>query len=488
MKNALVLLLLLLSSVCYSDDLRGNWKGKGYLANSDTIEIEFNVIIQKDSIIGVIIKEPTFFTLADSSFNGTDLHLLTSKLRLQNRNKALLERKAKGEQVTLCQEMKFDGQLTDNINQLVGELTYLGKVYRAALNRGDQPAYRPQTPKKPYPYYSEEVKFTNKHDSVILTGTLTLPSREGKFPAVILKGGSMPNNRNGEDAFHHQRFLVLADYLTRNGIAVLRYDDRSVDESKGDFWQSTPVDYANDLQAGYELLASRTNIKSDQIGIIGHSEGGMVAAMAASQSNDFSFIVMLASPGIPLRNVFDRQMESRYQNGDIAKDAYELNKKQTEKLYQLIDQQMEPNAIRAAMFNFNNTLISIETGINPRDKKNEIKKMATHLHGKIITSPHNLFNLAANPAEYISKLTCPVLSLNGNNDLQVNAKINQEAIKQALMQGGNKDFMIVELDGLNHYFQECKTGTIKESQTIDQTFSPKALEIITQWIEEHVEK
>lgn len=488
MKNALVLILLLLSSVCYCDILRGTWKGKGYSADFDTIKIEFTVMRQKDSIIGVFLTEPTYFSLADSSFNGTDLHLISSKLQLRNRNKALLEKKAKGEQVTLYEEIKFDGVLTLDKNHLKGKFTYLGKVYQADLYRGNYTAFRPQELHEPFPYESEHIKFINKKDSVVLYGTLTKPNKKGKFPAVILKGGGSPTNRDAEGN-NHKPYLLLADYLTRHGIAVLRYDDRGIEKSTGNFWNSTALDFAGDLNAGFEFLASRNDIKSDQIGLLGQSEGGMVASMAASQNKDFKFVVMLAGPGIPLREVFAFQLEEFYKAGDLTKTTYDFRKHINIQINKFVDQNMNSKAIIDSLEYYRNELIRLTVDSTPENPEIEFYKSLTFIIGLNQKGcMHNLFNLKVNPADYMEKLTCPVLSLNGSYDQRVDAKINQQAIRQALIKAGNKDFTIVELEGLNHSFQECKIGTIKEAQTLEQTFSPKALEIITQWIEEHVEK
>lgn len=488
MKYTTLLILLLISSVSFSEDLRGLWKGQGCTSDSTTVQISLRVMVQQDSMIGVFLFEPTSFTLADSSFNGTDVHLLSSKLQMHNSKKDLLGRKLKGEAVTLYGEIKFDGAVTANKNNLSGEFTYLGKVYHAELYRGDHSAFRPQEPQKPFPYYSEDVKFTNKKDSVVLSGTLIRPNKEGKFPAVILKGGSNPLNRDGESN-HHKPFLVLADYLTKHGIAVLRYDDRGIGKSTGDFWKSTALDFAGDLKAGFELLSERKDIKSDEIGLIGHSEGGMVVSMAASQCNNFNFLIMLAGPGLSLSNVFDHQNELNYKNGESSKEQFDFWKKLDNEIYKLIDQDVGSKEIFNALSHYGDEYVHLAIFSTTEDAENDIYKkiMFVSILGER-TSVHHLFNLKANPCDYLEKLTCPVLSLNGSNDMQVNAQINQRAIRQALLKAENKDFKILELEGLNHSFQECKIGSIKESATIEQTFSPHTLDLLTTWILDHVEE
>jgi alpha-beta hydrolase superfamily lysophospholipase len=450
MKIPTLAVLLFLSFLSFADNFRGDWKGQGNCGDS-IIQISFSVILQTDSMIGVFLYLPTNFTLADSSFSGSNIHLISSKLQLKNENDGLIKRQKAGEKVILFQEIKFDGKLTASKNELVGEFTYQGRIYQAQLYRGNQTAYRPQEPQKPYPYYCEDVTFKNVVDSVVLGATLTLPNKEGKFPAVIIQTGSTPLDRDGESNYH-KPILLLADYLTRNGIAVLRYDSRGIGKSSGNFDKSTPVDLAGDLIAGYQYLASRKEINGQKIGIIGHSEGGMVAAIAASQLKEFDFVVMLAAPRIPFRDVFNMQRDIKFKNGDASEDQTVFFKKLDSEIENLLNQNLSSREIFNVLIESQYPEFELISAI-PVDKI--MKRIA---FGEILnkfTCPHNLFNLKVNPADYIEKLTCPVLSLNGSNDMQVTAEINQNAIRKALIKSGNKDFKIVELSGLNHSFQEC---------------------------------
>jgi len=485
MKFSSFIVLLFMSTISFSQEFRGIWKGEFQDLDS-TIQIGMNVMVQKDTMIGAILWEPTMCILSDSNFYGGTLHLKTTKKQIAERNENLKKRAlAEGDKIKLniYNEIKFNGELANNKNQLNGELSLDGKIFPVELFRSDKPIFRPQEPKKPYPYYSEDVEFRNKKDSVVLAGTLTLPNKTGKFPAVIIQSGSNPLNRNGESNYHKPT-LLLADYLTRNGIAVLRYDSRGIGKSTGNFDESTAANLAGDLIAGYQYLASRKEINDQKIGLIGHSEGGMVAAIAASQSNEFNFVVMLSAPGIPLRDGFKIQRELNFKNGDLSENLTDFFKKLDSEVENLLDQNMNSREI----FNILNKSKYPEFDFSsdiPDDNFNK-KIMFSLILGKL-TSPHYLFNLKVNPSDYIEKFTCPVLSLNGSNDMQVPAEINQKAIRQALIKGGNKDFKIMELSGLNHSFQECQTGSFKESSTLEQTFSPKALEIITDWIKTHVE-
>jgi len=456
----------------FSQNYVGIWKGDVHDADS-IIHFEMNVMIQQDTTIGATLLKPTTCLLTDSSFYRNAFHFKSPKR----------EKNFTGEK----RNITFTGELTANINQLKGDITIDGKVYPIEMSRSDKPSYRPQDPQRPYPYYSEDVKFVNKKDHTVIAGTLTLPRKEGKFPAVILKGGSVPVNRDGE-ADNHKMFLILADYLTRNGIAVLRCDDRGTGRSSGDFWKSTPLDFANDLLTEYEYLASRKEIKSNEIGLMGHSEGGMDVSIAASQCPEIKFIVMLASPGIKLREVFEHQTELAYNDGDIPAVQYEFAKKLNEQRDKLLDQNLEPKVLTDSLlkFMYRNIDASFKSVIGTDAEKGMENQIRWAQMIGIMTEAHNMFNLNIDPSFYLRKLSCPVLSLNGSKDCQVTPEINQNAIRLALIKAGNKDFKIMELAGLNHSFQECQTGSIKESLTIEQTFSPQALQLITEWISEHV--
>ena len=187
-----------------------------------------------------------------------------------------------------------DGVITGNFKQ-AGQ-TFPMNLTREVLEK--EILKRPQEPTKPYPYHSEDITFKNEKAGIELAGTLTLPNKDGVFPVVILISGSGPQNRD-EELLGHKPFLVLSDYLTRNGIAVLRYDDRGTAASKGNFGTATSKDFATDVEAGVAYLLGRKEINKKKIGLIGHSEGGVVAPMVAVNSKNIAFIVLLAGTGIP---------------------------------------------------------------------------------------------------------------------------------------------------------------------------------------------
>lgn len=340
---------------------------------------------------------------------------------------------------------------------------------------------RPQEPERPYPYYEEDVTFENKRDSLILAGTLTLPEESGLFPAVILISGSGPQNRD-EEVFGHKSFLVLADYLTRNGIAVLRYDDRGTAESTGDFASATSEDFANDVLSAIDFLKSRNEIDQDYIGLIGHSEGGLIAPIVVNRTDDVAFMVLLAGTGVPGKEIsrmqgrtlldmevsdheaynqfIDRSIEIASSNKDLAVKRKELSqhyKNSEEALINLLPEGTD-----------------IDAFINQQ------------VEGSL--GPWSQFFFQHDPADELRKITIPVLSLIGSNDVQVPPGMNHPPIRQALEEAGNTNFMIKELEGLNHMFQESETGSMMEYAEIEQTFSPLALDVITRWIKDYIKK
>ena len=335
---------------------------------------------------------------------------------------------------------------------------------------------RPQEPVKPYPYDEEEVIFKNIEANIALAGTLTLPNKNGKFPVVILISGSGPQDRD-ESFMGHKPFLVLSDYLTRKGIGVLRFDDRGHGESTGDFGTATTEDFSKDVLSAIAYLKTRNDIDIKNIGLIGHSEGGIIAPLAANNSNDIAFIVLLASTGISGTELSVMQSKTLRQFPVKDEVAYEKN---TRKAIAIVTSNKSEAEIKNELTkHYNAFLRPILISLNVPEKN-----INAFINSQLKTSlkPWSRYFLQYNPADEIEKLKIPVLSLNGSKDSQVNAKINQEGIRKALIKGGNKNYKILELENLNHFFQECETGKMDEYRKIEQTFSPIALKEISNWI------
>jgi len=329
---------------------------------------------------------------------------------------------------------------------------------------------------KPYPYYEEEVVFKNTEAKIELAGTLTLPTKNGKFPVVILISGSGPQDRD-ESFMGHKPFLVLSDYLTKQGIGVLRFDDRGNGESTGDFGNATTEDFSKDVLSAIAYLKTRSDVDIKNIGLIGHSEGGIIAPLVANNSKDIAFMVLLASTGISGTELSVMQSKTLRQFPVKDEVAYEKN---TRKAIAIVTSNKSDSEIKKQLtIHYNNFLRPILTSLNvPEEKIN----LFIESQLKRSLKPWSRYFLQYNPADEIEKLQIPVLSLNGTKDTQVNAKINQEGIRKALKKGGNKDYKILELENLNHFFQECETGKIDEYSKIEQTFSPTALKEISNWI------
>jgi len=341
---------------------------------------------------------------------------------------------------------------------------------------------RPQDPSKPYPYYTEDVTFSNKSAGIKLAGTLTMPAKEGSYPAVILITGSGPQNRDAE-IFNHRPFLVLSDYLTRQGFAVLRYDDRGVAASGGVFGEATSADFAADVNAALEYLQSRKEIKEKEIGLIGHSEGGGIAQMVAAGNKNVAFVVMLAGPGLPGDEILLRQ-KALIEKADGVPD--ELTKKglETNKaLFDAVKTIDDDAALKAKLTEILAKAVSetdVPGGLDV-DKTAIVKSEVESL-----VAPWMRAFIRYDPAPNLRKISCPVLALNGDKDMQVPAKDDLEAIRKYITGNGNRNVTVKEMKGMNHLFQECSTGSPSEYGYIEQTFSPVALKEISGWLQRQV--
>lgn len=373
----------------------------------------------------------------------------------------------------------FEGTIQDGGATLKGHWSQAGQSLPLLLKRvGELPRpNRPQEPKRPYPYDEQEVVYENKKAAVKLAGTLTLPRGKGPFPAVRLIGGSGAMNRDDE-ASGHRTFLVLADYLTRRGCAVLRVDKRGVWRSTGDFHEATTGDFADDVMASVEYLKSREDIDADRIGLIGHSEGAMIAQMLAAQSPDIRFIVLMAGPGVPLDEAMTIQncLYARADGADEGKIAF--LREWYARFYAAAIDEKEDAAAEKKIRDMYTALDDKQTQMldwSQEKLNDEIKK---------VLSPWWRYLLSFDPVRYLTKVQCPVLAICGEKDLQVSPTENLRGIGETLKAGGNRHFLVKELPGLNHVFQTAETGAESEYSRIEETLAPIALETITNWIRE----
>jgi pimeloyl-ACP methyl ester carboxylesterase len=379
----------------------------------------------------------------------------------------------------------FEGRLSDDRDKIDGQWKQGGLTLPLVLERAQKKPVikRPQEPKEPFPYGAEEVVFKNNDAGIRLAGTLTWPPSEGTSPVVLLLSGSGAQDRD-ESVFGHRPFLVLADYLTRRGIAVLRVDDRGVGGSTGDFDKATAEDYTADALAGITYLKSRKEINQDLIGLIGHSEGGIIASMAAAQSPDIAFIVLIASPGMAIKEM-EHFGQARTLKSKGANDALiARSRTMQESLFAVIDQETNSKVVKDK---FISIISEFFIGLSEEEKRifeisEENQETYIQNNFKRLHSPWFRFYLPFDPGTVLQKVKCPVLAINGEKDVQVTSRENLQAIKRALKAGGNKNYTVKELPNLNHLLQTAETGNISEYGKIEETMSPTALQIIGDWI------
>ena len=464
MKTVLTLIIVFIVSIAsvFSQDISGDWSGEAKRGDK-LIDFIFR-IKQENASYSSTMDVPTFrvsgikpsattFTNGNLTIDGSNVGM--SYVGIFN-----------------SETQQFEGTYKE------GGIEMVLNLKKGAVKISD--SRKPQEPVKPYPYYEEEVVFENIEAKVSLAGTLTLPNKNGKFPVAILISGSGPQDRD-ESFMGHKPFLVLSDYLTRQGIGVLRFDDRGIGKSTGDFGNATTEDFSKDVLSAIAYLKTRNDVDVKNIGLIGHSEGGIIAPLAANNSKDIAFMVLLASTGISGTEL--SVMQSKTLRQFPVKDEVTFEKNTRKAIAIVTSDKSESEIEKELTTHYNDFLRPILTSLNvPDDKIN----LFIESQLKSSLKPWSRYFLQYNPADEIEKLQIPVLSLNGSKDFQVDAKINQEGIRKALVKGGNKDFKILELDNLNHLFQECETGRMDEYRKIEQTFSPIALKEISNWIIERV--
>jgi pimeloyl-ACP methyl ester carboxylesterase len=339
---------------------------------------------------------------------------------------------------------------------------------------------RTQVPQPPFPYTYEHIKFHNEEANIDLAGTLTIPEGEGPFPLAILISGSGPQDRNSE-ILDHKPFLVIADHLSRNGIAVLRYDDRGVKNSGGNFSQSTSADFTTDAAAAITYGRSLEKIDKHKIGLIGHSEGGLIAPKVAADYNNVDFIVSIAGPAIPISELMTLQNKLILEKIGMSAEGLAVMEERLPKVYAIVNQDKEPKEL------FDTLIKEVKLLYNALSEKDQklLGASSTSYYTTISATfftPWFRYFLAYDPGPSWQKVTCPVLAINGSEDIQVSPKENLSAIKKFLDLAGNKNHKEIELEGFNHLMQQCEVCSIQEYGLIETTFDPKALELITDFI------
>jgi pimeloyl-ACP methyl ester carboxylesterase len=443
-----------------SQKFAGNWSGKPELPTAK-LEMIFKISMDESgkliSAMDVPAQGAKDLAVTETSVNGDSLKLLVGMIM-----------------------GKFEGKL---ISDTVVEGMWTQRGARLPLTLKKVAVIteqkRPQTPKEPFPYVTEEVEYVNPASGLKLAGTLTVPENAKNCPAVILITGSGAQDRD-ETIFGHRPFAVIADFLTRNGVAVLRVDDRGVGGSEGNLTEATSEDFAADVMTGIQFLKSKKTIDAGEIGLIGHSEGGLVAPMVAAKTNDVAFIVLLAGPGVKGEEILYAQNDLVLAAAGMDRDVIDRNRQLQKAIFDILLNEKD------SVKQIDRLQRTYSGGMYPM--LNDEQKKAIDTQVNAVNNRWFRFFLSYDPYPTLTRVKCPVLALNGAKDVQVPARQNLEAVQKALAEGGNGRFKTIQLENLNHLFQHCKTGAVAEYGQIEETISPEVLEIIDGWIQEVVQK
>jgi len=467
MKKLIISFVFLILGACtlnaQETDITGSWLGK-LSVGAIQLRILFNIGINEDGNYTATMDSPDQgakgIPMGDVSFIDDSLNILAPMLR--------------GD---------YKGVMV-NDTSLEGTWTQSGMSYDLDLVK-QQVSFklnRPQEPEPPYPYIEQDVTFFSLDGDFKLGGTLTLPEGEGPFPAAIMISGSGSQNRD-EEIFGHKPFKVIADHLTRKGIAVLRYDDRGVGESGGNPIGATSADFAKDARAAHIFLKYRMEIDDKEIGIIGHSEGGLIALILASDYDDIAFIVSLAGPGTKGSVILQDQTEHISMLSGLPEETIKQSAEVNTEIYSLIEEYQDPEKGISEINTFTRDFY-----VKEGEEEEVVDQIIDNIKQTINPSsyPWLRYFIMSDPAVYFTEIKCPVLALNGEKDCQVMAEKNVNAIVDGLTNAGNKNVTGKVFPGLNHLFQHADTGLPNEYGEIEETMSPEVLETISEWIRERV--
>ena len=350
-----------------------------------------------------------------------------------------------------------------------GEFTQHGMAFPLNLTRGEKeaPKARPQDPQPPFNYRAEEVTFTNKKEGNTLAGTLTIPEGDGPFPALVLVSGSGQQNRD-EELMNHRPFWVIADYLSCRGVAVLRYDDRGMGGSTGEVQNASSMDFSYDAEAAFDYLLNRKEINASQVGILGHSEGGIINFMVAERRPEVAFLVSLAGPAVNGIEVLKEQQAAILSAQGMTEEMVQFSGNANAQMFEIIeasnDREEADTLLRQLLKGW---------GYNEELTEQTVGQMA---------SPWMYYFLKYDPTEAIVKTNCPALLLNGSKDLQVLASQSFPAYEKIIAEHGKTNLTLREMPDLNHLFQHSETGSPTEYVTIEETISPEVLEMIVEFV------
>jgi pimeloyl-ACP methyl ester carboxylesterase len=329
-----------------------------------------------------------------------------------------------------------------------------------------------------------EVYYQNKSAGVTISGTLTLPAEEGVSPAVILIAGYGQNDRD-YTLMKHKLFVVLAEHLTKLGLAVLRFDKRGVGKSTGDYASATSRDFADDVLAGIECLKTRKDIDASRIGLIGHSEGGMIASMLAAESKDVAFIVLMAGVVQTAVNDLVAQTAKQMKADGASDELLTQDRELRTHIFEIIKQEADAKVVKATLL----TLMQDYWNHLPEPLKLESEKIPFAITESNINGMIDVFNsawyryfISCKPTGFLKQIKVPVLAIYGDCDWVTSSQPSIAVITKALKVAKNSNLTAIEFSNMNHWLQTCKSGALAEYSTIEEAISSVALKTISDWI------
>jgi len=466
-KNIIFTFIILLNLTLSAQELQGYWQGQ---LNNELQKINMQFAFSYDSSRSSYIAYLTIPQQMIIRLKINKISVADDSIKINISNFAA----------------KYDGKILDN-DSIIGNLYQSGMSLPLILYRISEvdtfSFNRPQNPLPPFPYISKDVEFYNKKDKIKLAGTITMPDSISKHPAVVLISGSGPQDRDESLAFH-KPFALIADRLTKAGIVVLRYDDRGVAKSEGNFSIATTFDFADDAKAAINWLKNQPFVDKNNIGVIGHSEGGIIAFYLASKEKNLKFAIALAGVTIPCDQLIALQTKKMMQLYDMPTQITEAYYNFYLQALQIIKTETNDKwkNILDSLFNanFNNLDSSLLSKYNI--DKSLINQLTFSYNNIWLKTFINI-----DPSDYLKNFNCNTLALFGSKDVQVPAAENEEMFKQIAM--CKKKSCVVEsmtFEGLNHLFQHANTGSTEEYALIEETMSDDVLEKIINWIQKNI--
>lgn len=440
-------------------DATGNWYGSFRTTQGNRQRLQLNFTRQNGLLKGTM-KSPD---ATDDPISVDSVYATDDSLRFHINQIGLVY---KGEWNT--RNGRYEGYFEQRGNR--AELNFS----RREIKAGELPVERPQDPQPPFAYDVEEVKFVNKKDKVLLTGTFTRPGLKGTFPVVIMISGEGPQNRDGEHV-GHKPFAVIAHYFARHGMAVLRFDDRGTGTSTGNYDSSNIYNFAEDVRAAVSFLRTRSDVDSNAIGLLGTGLGGVEGQLVAADDQQIAFLMMMGTPGVDGRTAYlSRIAQISLANGDSEADIRQRMPLMNNYL-DVLTKEKDTTVRKEKALGIIHKLMALEED-SVTEEVAELSYLADN-HPEVISA------IQYNPAAHVGKIKCPVLLMNGEKDLEVNAQQNVKSMREALVKGGNQTVTVKTFPGLNHWLQRCNSCTIDEYGSLDETINPAVMEFMVRWIQ-----